>query len=148
KSRFIAEVLASPAQVLLFPRPRRFGKSLTLSAFGAFVDRERIDRSEAWFRDLAVAREAHAWQQRGRYPLIALTLKDVRPESMDVLVTMLADVIALELERHADLLDAPALSAGTRQRLEALRTGQATRLAVSGALATMTRALHEAHGER
>ncbi len=31
KSRFISEVLARPAEVQLYPRPRRFGKTLCMS---------------------------------------------------------------------------------------------------------------------
>ena len=31
KSRFISEVLARNAQVQLYPRPRRFGKTLSMS---------------------------------------------------------------------------------------------------------------------
>lgn len=39
KSGFITDVLRSTAQVLLLPRPRRFGKTLNISTLAAFVER-------------------------------------------------------------------------------------------------------------
>jgi hypothetical protein len=39
KTAAVARVLARAAQVLMFPRPRRFGKSLFLSTLQAFVER-------------------------------------------------------------------------------------------------------------
>lgn len=38
KTRFLRPVFANPARVMLFTRPRRFGKTLTLSMFREFLN--------------------------------------------------------------------------------------------------------------
>ncbi|VFN05314.1 MAG: Predicted AAA-ATPase, partial [Candidatus Kentron sp. G] len=55
KSLLVRSVLDSPAQVLLLPRPRRFGKTLNLSMLRAFFDRDRPENAEL-FRGLAIER--------------------------------------------------------------------------------------------
>lgn len=52
KSMYAAEVVDAPAQVMLFPRPRRFGKTLNLSMLQTFFE-VGPDRS-GMFADLAV----------------------------------------------------------------------------------------------
>jgi len=47
KSNFIREVLADPALVLLFPRPRRFGKTLALSMLNYFFRKSNRDLSQS-----------------------------------------------------------------------------------------------------
>lgn len=39
KTGFIRQLLADPTQVTLFPRPRRFGKTLNLSSLAYFLER-------------------------------------------------------------------------------------------------------------
>ena len=52
KSRFISEVLARNAEVQLYPRPRRFGKTLSMSMLQTFL--EIGPDQSALFSDLAV----------------------------------------------------------------------------------------------
>ena len=52
KSRFISEVLSRPSQVQLYPRPRRFGKTLSMSMLRYFLEIGE-DRSR-YYSDLAV----------------------------------------------------------------------------------------------
>lgn len=53
KTACIARMLAAPAEVLLFPRPRRFGKTLLLTTLQAFVERGSDDRGDL-FAGLAI----------------------------------------------------------------------------------------------
>ncbi|HWN68964.1 MAG TPA: AAA family ATPase, partial [Haliangium sp.] len=55
KTAAIARVLGSAAEVLQFPRPPRFGKTLFLSTLQAFIERG-VDEDEraALFGDLAI----------------------------------------------------------------------------------------------
>ncbi len=45
KTAFISEFLEPAAQVVLLPRPRRFGKTLNMSTLKTFVERSPIDRA-------------------------------------------------------------------------------------------------------
>ncbi|WP_437660703.1 AAA family ATPase [Sorangium sp. So ce1182] len=76
KSHLIQELLDRPGtEVVLLPRPRRFGKTLNLSMLRCFFEGHAEDLSPL-FRDL------HIWQAgeryRGhfqRYPVIHLTFR-------------------------------------------------------------------------
>lgn len=58
KSGFVREVLDAPGQVLLYPRPRRFGKTLNLSMLAAFF--EVGPDASALFADLEIWRDLEA----------------------------------------------------------------------------------------
>src|SRR5205807_92207 len=80
KSDLILRVLLDPYETLLFPRPRRFGKSTNLSMIGYYLgrsDRDDQDHS-ALFQDLAIWRSPEARPHFQRYPLISLTFKDIK----------------------------------------------------------------------
>ena len=67
KSLFIKDVVES-AEVLLYPRPRRFGKTINLSMLRYFYDC-REDNSSL-FSDLAISQEAEIMQKQGKYPVL------------------------------------------------------------------------------
>jgi len=80
KTALIAEVLASPTEVLLLPRPRRFGKTLNLSTLRYFLERTDEDRSDLWrsaeltwasgSEGLAVWESEEARHHFQRYPVV------------------------------------------------------------------------------
>lgn len=66
KTDFVTQVLASRTEVMLVPRPRRFGKTVNLSTVRYFVEKSKEDRT-ALFEGLAVrdSAEARAYFPRG-----------------------------------------------------------------------------------
>src|SRR5262245_36974743 len=80
KTGLIDDVLAAGAQVLLTPRPRRFGKTLNLSMLRCFLEKSPEDRSHL-FAGLAIAASAAARPHFQRYPVIFMSFKDVKPKS-------------------------------------------------------------------
>ncbi len=80
KTGFIRQLLADPTQVTLFPRPRRFGKTLNLSSLAYFLERRDEDLS-ALFQDLAVWQDPAARAHFQQHPVLFLTFKDVKARS-------------------------------------------------------------------
>ena len=70
-------------KVLLFTRPRRFGKTLTLSMLKNFFELnyqnpEDRSRAERLFRGLAISEDKEFCEKyQGRYPVISISLKEV-----------------------------------------------------------------------
>jgi hypothetical protein len=58
KTSFVSTVITNPALVQLYPRPRRFGKTLNLSTVQAFLEKRR-DKS-ALFEGLQVWNDPQA----------------------------------------------------------------------------------------
>jgi len=76
KSLFIKDVAGSLNDVLLFPRPRRFGKTLNLSMLKYFYDPAYKD--SGLFDGLKITAEPDIMKKHGRHPVIYITFKDVK----------------------------------------------------------------------
>ena len=73
KFLFIHKVIEDDSEILLFPRPRRFGKTLNLSMLRYFFERTDTDNAHL-FKKLAISRQ-HTWKHQGNYPVIFITGK-------------------------------------------------------------------------
>src|SRR5882757_205855 len=78
KSHLIRELLDAPGvEVVLLPRPRRFGKTLNLSMLRYWFEKRPEDLSHL-FADLSIWGAGDAYRAHfQRYPVIFLTLKEV-----------------------------------------------------------------------
>ena len=147
KSLFIRDVLQAPDRVLLFPRPRRFGKTLNLTMLAAWLTRGDDDCSDV-FADLAVWQQgAEVRQHFQRYPVIYLTFKDVKSRTWVDCRASIARLIAEAAGHHAGRIDAVIQSDDDRQLWRALRSGDAENADLWRALKAMPAWLHLATGE-
>jgi len=78
KSLFIKDVVDGN-RVLLFARPRRFGKTLNLSMLSYFFD--NLEDNSELFTDLKISSEKAIMQKQGKHPVIYLTFKDVKEKT-------------------------------------------------------------------
>ena len=160
KSLLIQSVLDSSAEVLLLPRPRRFGKTLNLSMLRAFFERDapgntpenlpgNASNNADLFRGLAIERagEAYATHQ-GRYPVVFLTLKDVKTLNWDDCLGHLRQVIATECYRHEWLLDGNILNAEEQELFLAIKGRRAPQYELEASLFHLLAWLERAHGEQ
>lgn len=93
KTELIYDLVNANNTVTLFTRPRRFGKTLTMSMLESFFDCSRDSR--AVFDGLAISRHTEfcdAWMNQ--YPVIFLTLKDVEGIDFNGALGMLKSVLA------------------------------------------------------
>lgn len=94
KTATILRLLNSNAKVTLFCRPRRFGKTLFLSTMRYFFEQHTEDR-KALFEGLAIWNDATSRQHFQSYPVIWLSLKDVKAahwkDAWDLLQSALMD---------------------------------------------------------
>lgn len=82
KTAFIRQLIDSPREVTLITRPRRFGKTLTMSMLEYFFSIEKESQSRHLFDHLAIEQAGPEYMaQRGQYPVIFLTLKDIQNPS-------------------------------------------------------------------
>ena len=77
KTDFICRLLDNHKNVTLFTRPRRFGKTLTMSMLDYFFSIDKKDISAALFKNLNIETRGSSYMEhRGKYPVIFLSLKD------------------------------------------------------------------------
>ena len=82
KTKFIDEIIKDGAQVKLFTRPRRFGKTLNMSMLKYFFDIKEADENRKLFKDLYIE-ETESFKEQGQYPVIFLSLKDLKATSWE-----------------------------------------------------------------
>ena len=72
KTKLIKELLSHRAKVTLFTRPRRFGKSLTLSMLRTFFE---IGTNSELFNNLEIAKETTLCDNyMGKFPVISISV--------------------------------------------------------------------------
>ena len=77
KTNFIEQVIQDGAQVKLFTRPRRFGKTLNMSMLKYFFDIKEAEENRKLFKNLYIEK-TNSFKEQGKYPVIFLSLKDLK----------------------------------------------------------------------
>ena len=77
KTKFIDEIIKDGAQVKLFTRPRRFGKTLNMSMLKYFFDIKKAEENRKLFKNLYIEKTEN-FKEQGQYPVIFLSLKDLK----------------------------------------------------------------------
>ncbi len=147
KTPLIEAVLSAGAEVLLMPRPRRFGKTLNLSMLRYFLEKSPEDRT-ALFAGLAVASSELARPHFQRYPVVFLTFKDVKASSWKGCLDGIANVVSDAYREHASVLTDGQVDAADAALFAAIRERRATSTDLAIALRLLSRLLAQHHGER
>ncbi|WP_339062664.1 ATP-binding protein [Fusobacterium animalis] len=94
KTKFIDEIIKDGAQVKVFTRPRRFGKTLNMSMLKYFFDIKEADENRKLFKNLYIEKTEN-FREQGQYPVIFLSLKDLKAttweEMQEKIVVTLSD---------------------------------------------------------
>ena len=131
KTRFLRPLLTRTGVVALFTRPRRFGKTLTMTMLRDFlkVDRENpgsTQLQERLFKGLEVMEDRELCSRfMGQHPVIFITLKDVAGENFAEAAGKLASSVSRIANGFSFLMDSPRLSDANRHDLEILMSRQA-----------------------
>ena len=107
KTYVIKELLENRQVVNLFTRPSRFGKTLTLDMFKCFFE---IGQDTTLFDGLAISKETELCEKyQGKYPVIFISLKDVKGNTFDEMKAEICEVFSKEASRHAVLASSDKL---------------------------------------
>jgi Predicted AAA-ATPase/PD-(D/E)XK nuclease superfamily len=147
KTALIDDVLTEGGQVLLVPRPRRFGKTLNLSTLRCFFEKSPDDLRPL-FAGLAVASSDRAWAHFQRYPVVFMTFKDVKPTTWEHCLEGIAGVLSGAYREHRYLLTEGNLAPEDAKLFVDVLERRATFGVSVEALKLLTRLLAEHHREK
>lgn len=134
-------------EVTLFTRPRRFGKTLTMSMIDNFFNVRKDSR--AIFEGLAVMRhEDFCKEWMNSRPVIFISLKDVEGNDFNGAYDMLKNSIADLCKRMPDVADNTATNIVDRQIFARLMSNTATGAEVKASLKTLMRMLNAVYGRK
>ena len=94
KSLFVEAFVKSGAEAMMFPRPRRFGKTLNMTMLKYFFDIEEAAENRPLFEGLAIEKTETFEKHQGKYPVVYLSLKSCKGDSFQSFFTLLKDKIA------------------------------------------------------
>jgi hypothetical protein len=98
KTFVIREFWKNASKVTLITRPRRFGKSITLSMMRYFF--EKTEKSNAYlFENTKIWREEGFKELQGTYPVIYISFKDVKAKTWNKAYLELKNLLSKEVER-------------------------------------------------
>ena len=145
KTMMIKDFLDERPMVSLFTRPRRFGKTLNMDMFRTFFEKADEDTS-IYFKDKKIWACGKKYREyQGKYPVIFLSFKDVKFNTWEETFSAIKELFSKETSRHTELIDNKQLAAD-QKRIENLVSGNSSAVDLSGALADLSRMLHEYHG--
>ena len=117
KTPFIRTVFQEiTSKVLLITRPRRFGKTLTMSTFLDFLainpdNPEDLSRQKLWFKDTAIFSDKEFCRRyMGRFPVIFISLKSVYGSDFDKAYQQLGSTVYKMMFPFRYLADSSKLS--------------------------------------
>ena len=117
KTNFIEDVLNE--QVVLYTRPRRFGKTLNMSMLYYFFSIKERENSYL-FDGLNVSKNKGALKHQNKYPTIFISLKEMKSLTFDAQISSFSNVIYELLEKNLEILSSDQLSDTTKDILNKL----------------------------
>ena len=133
-------------KVTLFTRPRRFGKTLTMSMLSNFFSIRKNSRDI--FHGLKIMEHKEFCEKwMNQYPVLFLSLKDIEAESFEGAYKMLQTRLADVCKEIADLAEHPAIDNDDRKIFSKLKAKSADEDEVKNSLKTIMRMFHAVYGK-
>ena len=117
KTNFIEDVLSE--QVVLYTRPRRFGKTLNMSMLYYFFSIKEKENAYL-FDGLNISKNKDALKVQNKYPTIFISLKEMKNLTFDAQISSFSNVIYELLEKNLEILSSDQLSDTTKDILNKL----------------------------
>ena len=148
KTELIYELVAKTCnKVTLFTRPRRFGKTLTMSMMESFFDVHR-DSSDVFAGcKIVVNHPDFCKKWMNQYPVLFLSLKDVEGRSFDLAYSKLKTVIADLCKKHAYLAENEQTDPDDRIIFSKLKSKDANEEEIQNSLNTIMRMMKAVYGK-
>jgi hypothetical protein len=149
KSDLIRQLLDRPGvQVVLLPRPRRFGKTVNLSMLRSYFEKSDEDLSHL-FQDLSIWQAGDKYRAHfQRYPVLLFNFKGTRGESFEHCWSVIREKIIDLYNEHRYLLESQKLSDVDARRYQQILDGTADQALYGRALLDLSAHLHKHHGEK
>ena len=131
KTELINDVMNE--KLVLYTRPRRFGKTLNMSMLYYFFSHKEKDNAYL-FDGLNVSKDKETMLHQNQYPVIFMTLKDMKNRNVELQKQQFLSLIQTVLEQNIELLHSEKVNIITKKRLESLVNNQVTDIDLQNAL--------------
>ena len=140
KSNFIKEVLSK--DVVLYTRPRRFGKTLNMHMLYYFFSNQ--EDSYELFKDLNIAKDAESMKHLNQYPVIFLSLKVLTRKNFSLQMSDFSKTIIYNLyDKHRYLLNSDNLEKEEKKLFDRYLENNADESELASALYNLSRMMYK-----
>ena len=146
KSKFIGDLIRTRGMVNLFTRPRRFGKTLTLSMLKSFFE---IGSDPELFYGLEIEKEKELCEKyQGKFPVVSITLKGISGLTYESAMEKMQMLISTECKRLSFLAKSDRIDLNDRDMFELLRNQRSSETQLMYSLSILMRMLHAHYGKK
>ena len=153
KTLLIKDLLCQTAEVTLFTRPRRFGKTLNLSMLQHFFedtgDEQKNKENQKLFEGLKITSAGEQYiSHASQYPVIFLTLKSAKQPDFEMSFKSLIEDIAREFQRHRFVLESAELSDEDKNKYRRIMQREGEQIDYARAIEFLCRCIMDATGKK
>jgi len=147
KTLLIKELLQDFSSVILFPRPRRFGKTLALSMLKYFLDIKSPEPDKNLFENLNISQYPELLlKHQNKYPVIFISLKEVKKNNIKDAMHGIRVLIQKLFNTHKDLYE--DLDHHYQARFDGLLSLTAPEVELAQSLQFLSELLEKKHGQK
>jgi len=148
KTMLIYDFHYSANDILLMPRPKRFGKTLNLSMIDHFFDIQK-PKSAQLFSEFEISKhEEFCKTHQNKYPVINITLKNIKEATWEKCLERFKSTISKMYKEYRFLLQSDKLEKDEKQYFENILSESATEIKFKESLLNLSNYLHKHFGEK
>ena len=145
KTNLIANIINE--KVVLYTRPRRFGKTLNMSMLYYFFSIKEKDNAYL-FDYLNISKNKNALKHQNKYPTIFISLKEMKNSTFDAQVSSFGDIIKNVILQNKELLESVYVDESDRIILQDFRFLKGTLNHLKYSLKTISRCLYNHYHQK
>ena len=148
KTLLVRDIIYSETSVILFTRPRRFGKTLNMTMLQTFFEKPLDGKDTShYFKDLKIWQCGEEYtSEQGKRPVIMLSFKDMKMPSFELAYEKFIGKISNEYCRHSELAQSKNLSERELGIYNRLAAGTANNAEVENSILYLCQLLEKHHG--
>ncbi|MCL6586111.1 MAG: ATP-binding protein [Anoxybacillus sp.] len=147
KSLLIKEIIEDGAEVILFTRPRRFGKTLNMSMLKYFFAKTE-QNNDRLFHQLQICQEPHIMKKQGTYPVIFITLKDEKHRQFAHFKKSFALLMSEIYKQHLYLLESTQLLPSEKTYIQQIINKETDEIELQKSLFLLSSYLYKYHQQK
>ncbi|MBE6103247.1 MAG: hypothetical protein E7200_14500 [Selenomonas ruminantium] len=146
KTDFIRQLIDGHAQATLITRPRRFGKTLSLSMLYYFFTNKEAEANRVLFEGSNIEKAGERYMaEQGSRPVVFLSLKDIKQSDIDSMLAMFAYTMQTLYDSFSYLQEADVLSVQEKRYFGKVLEGRASNVELQFSLKNLTAFLARYH---
>ena len=148
KTPMIKEVINDPSEVILLPRPRRFGKTLNMSMLYYFFDQKNAQENRKLFEGLKISKEPEYETEQGKYPVILISFKDIKDLTFEDALSNIRNIISSTYKQFENQINFKKIQKDERNIFKSILERKSEKIDTINSLKLLTEILYTSTGTK